>query len=79
MKRIGKSRERRVWPIFRLAENILPIRRHGVIGGAFFGCRTLPARQWRSAMRLAEVQTARAMRVVPALRNGTAGSTAAAR
>jgi len=79
MRRIGKSRERRVWPIFRLAEKILPIRRHGVIGGAFFGCRTRPARQWPSAMRLADAQTARAMRVVRALRNGTAGFKAAAR
>ena len=30
---MGKSRERRVWPIFRLAENISSIRRDGVTGG----------------------------------------------
>jgi hypothetical protein len=72
MRRIGKSRERRVWPIFRLAEKILPIRRHGVIEGTFFGCRTRLARQWPSAMRLVGAQAARAIRVVRtfAQRNG---------
>src|SRR6267154_3422889 len=43
MRRIGRSRECRVWPFLRFAENNLATRRQGVIGRTFFGCRTRPA------------------------------------